>query len=106
MSNKILSQAPTELELQFAKAFVDLENSSPELKAELRPLQFKSVREVCLFLTKREKWIISKEITIMKFFFLIFVIRQYKEPFLQQSRRNYDCKAKKKKRMAIKNYLT
>lgn len=47
MSNKILSQAPTELELQFAKAFTDLENSSPELKAELRPLQFKSVREVC-----------------------------------------------------------
>lgn len=52
MSNKILSQAPTELELQFAKAFADLENSSPELKAELRPLQFKSVREVCLFVMK------------------------------------------------------
>lgn len=44
---KILSQAPTELELQFAQAFIDLENSSPELKAELRPLQFRSVREVC-----------------------------------------------------------
>lgn len=47
MSNKILSQAPTELELQVAQAFVELENSSPELKAELRPLQFKSIREVC-----------------------------------------------------------
>lgn len=44
---KILSQAPTELELQVAQAFVDLENSSPELKAELRILQFKSIREVC-----------------------------------------------------------
>lgn len=44
---KILSQAPTELELQVAQAFVELENSSPELKAELRPLQFKSIREVC-----------------------------------------------------------
>ncbi|CAG59571.1 uncharacterized protein GVI51_G06325 [Nakaseomyces glabratus] len=43
---KILSQAPTELELQFAQAFIDLENSSPELKAELRPLQFRSVREI------------------------------------------------------------
>ena len=44
---KILSQAPTELELQVAQAFIDLENSSPELKADLRPLQFKSIREVC-----------------------------------------------------------
>ncbi|CAI5004214.1 AVN_HP_G0046830.mRNA.1.CDS.1 [Saccharomyces cerevisiae] len=43
---KILSQAPTELELQVAQAFVELENSSPELKAELRPLQFKSIREI------------------------------------------------------------
>lgn len=43
---KILSQAPTELELQFAQAFVDLENSSAELKSELRPLQIKSVREI------------------------------------------------------------
>ncbi|CCK73041.1 40S ribosomal protein eS7 KNAG_0M01880 [Huiozyma naganishii CBS 8797] len=46
MSSKILSQSPTELELQFSKAFVDLENSSADLKAELRPLQFKSVREI------------------------------------------------------------
>ena len=44
---KILSQAPTELELQVAQAFIELENSSPEMKAELRPLQFKSIREVC-----------------------------------------------------------
>ncbi|CCE92952.1 40S ribosomal protein eS7 TDEL_0F01410 [Torulaspora delbrueckii] len=43
---KILSQAPTELELQVAQAFSELENSSPELKAELRPLQFKSIREI------------------------------------------------------------
>lgn len=48
---KILSQAPTELELQVAQAFSELENSSPELKAELRPLQFKSIREVCLSVT-------------------------------------------------------
>lgn len=45
---KILSQAPTELELQVAQAFVELENASADLKAELRPLQFKSIREVCL----------------------------------------------------------
>ncbi len=44
---KILSQAPTELELQVAQAFIDLENNSPELKADLRALQFKSIREVC-----------------------------------------------------------
>ena len=44
---KILSQAPTELELQVAQAFVELENSSPELKAELRPLQFKYIIELC-----------------------------------------------------------
>ncbi|KAL6948574.1 ribosomal protein S7A [Hanseniaspora vineae] len=43
---KILSQAPTELELQVAQAFVDLENSSPDFKADLRPLQFKSIREI------------------------------------------------------------
>ncbi|EWG93537.1 Rps7ap [Saccharomyces cerevisiae R103] len=49
---KILSQAPTELELQVAQAFVELENSSPELKAELRPLQFKSIREVQTKLTR------------------------------------------------------
>ncbi|CCH58989.1 hypothetical protein TBLA_0B01460 [Henningerozyma blattae CBS 6284] len=43
---KILSQAPTELELQVAQAFIDLENSSSDLKAELRPLQIKSIREI------------------------------------------------------------
>lgn len=47
MSNKVLSQSPSELELQVAQAFIDLENSSAEMKSELRPLQFKSVREVC-----------------------------------------------------------
>merc|ERR1712080_162762 len=44
-SNKILSEKPSELELQVAQAFVDLEQQS-DPKAELRPLQFKSVREV------------------------------------------------------------
>ncbi|CAN6644789.1 small ribosomal subunit protein eS7A [Trichomonascus vanleenenianus] len=44
-ANKILNSQPTELELQVASAFIDLENSSPELKADLRPVQFKSVRE-------------------------------------------------------------
>lgn len=44
---KILSENPSELELQVAQAFVDLESNSPELKAELRTLQFKSIREVC-----------------------------------------------------------
>lgn len=44
---KILSQAPTELELQVAQAFIELENASAEMKADLRPLQFKSIREVC-----------------------------------------------------------
>ncbi|SCU86638.1 LAME_0D07030g1_1 [Lachancea meyersii CBS 8951] len=43
---KILSQAPTELELQVAQAFVDLEAASPDAKADLRPLQFKSIREI------------------------------------------------------------
>ncbi|CCC68762.1 hypothetical protein NCAS_0B06780 [Naumovozyma castellii] len=46
MSNKVLSQSPSELELQVAQAFIDLENSSAEMKSELRPLQFKSVREI------------------------------------------------------------
>lgn len=43
-ANKILSENPSELELQVAQAFVDLESQS-DLKAELRPLQFKSIRE-------------------------------------------------------------
>ncbi|EEU05476.1 Rps7bp [Saccharomyces cerevisiae JAY291] len=46
VQSKILSQAPSELELQVAKTFIDLESSSPELKADLRPLQIKSIREV------------------------------------------------------------
>ncbi|CCE79372.1 Piso0_001431 [Millerozyma farinosa CBS 7064] len=44
-ANKILSEKPTELELQVAQAFIDLE-AQTDLKAELRPLQFKSIREV------------------------------------------------------------
>lgn len=43
-ANKILSENPTELELQVAQAFVDLEGQT-DLKADLRPLQFKSVKE-------------------------------------------------------------
>lgn len=46
-SAKVLSENPTDLELQVAQAFIDLESNSPELKADLRPLQFKSIREVC-----------------------------------------------------------
>ncbi|CUM64354.1 uncharacterized protein PRCAT00001956001 [Priceomyces carsonii] len=44
-SNKILSEKPTDLELQVAQAFIDLE-AQADLKAELRPLQFKSIREI------------------------------------------------------------
>ncbi|ODV81550.1 40S ribosomal protein S7-A [Suhomyces tanzawaensis NRRL Y-17324] len=44
-AHKILSDKPTELELKVAQAFVDLE-SQADLKAELRPLQFKSIKEI------------------------------------------------------------
>mgnify|MGYP004708572539 CR=1 FL=1 len=44
-ASKILSDKPTELELQVSQAFVDLESLS-DLKAELRPLQFKSIKEI------------------------------------------------------------
>ncbi|EGV63526.1 ribosomal protein S7A [Yamadazyma tenuis] len=44
-ASKILSEKPTELELQVAQAFVDLE-AQPDLKAELRLLQFKSIKEI------------------------------------------------------------
>lgn len=44
--SKILHANPTELELQVAQAFLDIEAHIPELKADLRPLQFKSIREV------------------------------------------------------------
>ncbi|CCH41072.1 40S ribosomal protein [Wickerhamomyces ciferrii] len=43
---KILNETPSELELQVAQAFVDLESNSPDLKADLRTLQFKSIREI------------------------------------------------------------
>ncbi|CAM9016728.1 hypothetical protein WICANDRAFT_25804 [Wickerhamomyces anomalus NRRL Y-366-8] len=45
-ASKIISENPSELELQVAQAFVDLEGNSPELKADLRTLQFKSIREI------------------------------------------------------------
>lgn len=44
-ASKILSEKPTELELQVAQAFIDLE-AQPDLKADLRPLQFKSIKEI------------------------------------------------------------
>lgn len=44
-ANKILSENPTELELQVSQAFLDLE-AQTDLKAELRPLQFKSIKEI------------------------------------------------------------
>lgn len=47
MSAKILSNAPTELELAVANAFQELEKY-PEFKTELKTLQFKSAREVCI----------------------------------------------------------
>ncbi|CDK26116.1 unnamed protein product [Kuraishia capsulata CBS 1993] len=43
---KILSSDPSELELQVAQSFVDLETNSPDLKADLRLLQFKSIKEI------------------------------------------------------------
>ncbi|AOA64606.1 40S ribosomal protein S7-B [Komagataella phaffii CBS 7435] len=45
-SAKILNEEPTELELQVAQSFVDLEANSPDLKADLRPLQFNSIKEI------------------------------------------------------------
>ncbi|KAK6200433.1 40S ribosomal protein S7 [Scheffersomyces amazonensis] len=44
-ASKILSEKPTELELKVAQAFVDLE-AQADLKAELRALQFKSIKEI------------------------------------------------------------
>lgn len=49
--NKILKpegQSPSSLEVLIAQALVDLESNSPELKADLRPLQFVAAREVNL----------------------------------------------------------
>jgi small subunit ribosomal protein S7e len=49
MSSKILKPAgsvPDELELQVAQNMLDLENSVPELKADLRVLQISSAKQV------------------------------------------------------------
>ncbi|GMG19591.1 unnamed protein product [[Candida] boidinii] len=43
---KVLNTEPTELELQVAQSLIDLEANSPDLKADLRPLQFKSIKEI------------------------------------------------------------
>ena len=40
------SAQPDETEISVAQALLDLENSVPELKAELRPLQISAAREV------------------------------------------------------------
>ena len=45
VAQKILNEKPTELETKVAQAFVDLEQQG-DLKAELRPLQFKHVKEI------------------------------------------------------------
>ncbi|KAK6335667.1 40S ribosomal protein [Orbilia brochopaga] len=39
-------QNPSEIELQVAQAFVDLETNTSELKSALRPLQFQSAKEL------------------------------------------------------------
>jgi len=39
-------QAPSELELQIAQSFLDLENNTADLKSALRPLQFQSAKEL------------------------------------------------------------
>ncbi|KAI0034420.1 40S ribosomal protein S7 [Vararia minispora EC-137] len=52
VQNKILRTAnapnapPDEVETSVAQALLDLENATPELKAELRPLQISAAREV------------------------------------------------------------
>jgi len=52
LQNKILRTAnaptapPDEVETSVAQALLDLENSAPELKTELRPLQISAAREV------------------------------------------------------------
>lgn len=43
---KVLNQTPTELELKIANAIFEIETSTPDLKTALRPLQFKSVKEI------------------------------------------------------------
>ncbi|KAI5953183.1 RPS7A [Candida jiufengensis] len=44
MSNKVVSENPTELDLKIGQALLDLE--SGDLKQDLRPLQIKSVKEI------------------------------------------------------------
>lgn len=44
-ATKILSENPTEFELKVAQAFVDLE-AQPDLRNELKPLKFLSIREI------------------------------------------------------------
>lgn len=45
-ARKVTKQDASELELQVGQALIDLENASPDLKADLRPLQIASVREL------------------------------------------------------------
>ena len=47
--NKIIKPTgvkPDDLEMQVAQAMFDLENTVPDLKADLRPLQFTAAKEV------------------------------------------------------------
>jgi small subunit ribosomal protein S7e len=44
--HKPIGATPDDLELQVAQALFDLENNSPDLKADLRPLQFAAAKEV------------------------------------------------------------
>jgi small subunit ribosomal protein S7e len=44
--------SPDEIELSVAQALYDLETSVPDLKKELRPLQFNSAREVHYLFSK------------------------------------------------------
>jgi small subunit ribosomal protein S7e len=37
---------PSELETKLAQSFIELENNVPELKAELRPLQISTAKEI------------------------------------------------------------
>lgn len=43
---KAAGQKASQLETTIAQAMVDLENSAPELKKDLRPLQFCAAKEV------------------------------------------------------------
>ncbi|KAJ9067116.1 ribosomal protein S7A [Entomophthora muscae] len=51
---KAAGQKASQLEITIAQAMVDLENSAPELKKDLRPLQFCAAKEFLIFSLTRE----------------------------------------------------